>query len=357
MSDGAAQRVGIVGRGYSLPTTIRTNDDPIFDWLKKNDPGYQQLFYGYGTRHVLTPDQSIVTQMQTAAQSALDMAKLKAADVDLLLGFVSVSEYEMPNALAQLHQMMGLASRCWIIPLNVEYSNFNAGVVIADAMIRAGQVRNALVVCGGNWSRYVNYHLGPSVSAADGAGAAVVARTADASTFRVVDFETITETMVPGTSGGAPSPAYGNMYVGTDAVPVPPPVPFPEQDSGDALPDQQVYTQPYFHITAQGMTEFGGFGVTAPIEVVQKLLTRNALPASKVTITAHQTSRKLLDAWAAAIQPKLFFDTLSTFANMTLASIPVNFAFGYDQFKTDHVVLLGIGPELHTNAVLLRRNG
>jgi hypothetical protein len=42
---------------------------------------------------------------------------------------------------------------------------------------------------------------------------------------------------------------------------------------------------------------------------------------------------------------------------MTLASIPVNFAFGYDQFKTDHVVLLGIGPELHTNAVLLRRGG
>ncbi|MDB5904044.1 MAG: 3-oxoacyl-ACP synthase [Betaproteobacteria bacterium] len=357
MSDGAAQRVGIVGRGYSLPATIRTNDDPIFDWLKKNDPGYQQLFYGYGTRHVLKPGESIVTTMQSAARSALDMAKLDVADVDLLLGFVSVSDYEMPNGLSQLHQMMGLSSRCWIIPLNVEYSNFNAGLVLADAMIRAGQVRNALVVCGGNWSRYVNYHLGPSVSAADGAGAAVVARTADASTFRVVDFETITETMVPGTNGGASSPAYGNMYVGTDAVPVPPPIPFPEQDSGDALPDQQVYTQPYFHITAQGMAEFGGFGVTAPIEVVQKLLTRNALPASKVTLTAHQTSRKLLDAWAAAIQPKLFFDTLSTFANMTLASIPVNFAFGYEQFKTDHVVLLGIGPELHTNAVLLRRGG
>jgi 3-oxoacyl-[acyl-carrier-protein] synthase-3 len=355
--DGAAQRVGIVGRGYALPPTIRTNDDPIFDWLKKNDPGYEQLFYGYGTRHVLKPEESIVTYMQSAAQSALDMAKLNAGDVDLLLGFVSVSDYEMPNGLAQLHQLMGLASRCWIIPLNVEYSNFNAGLVIADAMIRAGQVRNALVVCGGNWSRYVNYHLGPSVSAADGAGAAVVARTDDSSTFRVVDFETVTETMVPA-SGGTPAyPAYGNMYIGTDAVPVPPPVPFPDQDTGDALPDQQLYTQRYFHITDRGMAEFGGFGVTAPIEVVQRLLTRNALPPSSVTITAHQTSCKLLDAWNTSIQPKLFFDTLSTFANMTLASIPVNFAFGYEQFRTDHLVLLGIGPELHTNAVLLRRLG
>ena len=42
---------------------------------------------------------------------------------------------------------------------------------------------------------------------------------------------------------------------------------------------------------------------------------------------------------------------------MTLASIPLNFARGYDDFKTDYLVLVGIGPELHTNAVLLRRNG
>ena len=356
--DGPAQRVGIVGRGYALPPTIRTNDDPIFDWLKEKDPNYAQLFYGYGTRHVLKPGESIVTYMQKAADDALAMAKLAPDDVDLLLGFVSVSDYVMPNGLAQLHQLMGLSSRCWILPLNVEYSNFNAGLVIADAMIRTGQVRNALVVCGGNWSRYVNYHLSPSVSAADGAGAAVIARTDDRSTFRVVDWQTFTETTVPAAEKSPAYPAYGNMYVGADAVPVPPPIAFPApQDTGDALPDQQVYTQPFFHITDLGIAEFGGFGVTGPVRVAQQLLTRNAVAPSLVTITAHQTSRKLLDAWNAAIQPRLFFDTLSTFANMTLASVPVNFAFGYDRIATDYAVLLGIGPELHSNAVLLRRNG
>ena len=354
---GPAQRVGIVGRGYALPPAIRGNDDAIFDWLKKNDPDYATLFYGYGTRHVLGPEESIVTYMQQAAGDAMAMAKLAPGDVDLLLGFVSVSDYAMPNGLAQLHQLMELSSRCWILPINVEYSNFNAALVIADAMIRTGSVRNALVVCGGNWSRYVNYHLGPSVSAADGAGAAVIARTDDASTFRVVDFQTFTETTVPATPKSPAFPAYGNMYVGTDPVPVPPPIPFPTQDQGDALPEQQVYTQPYFHITDLGMAEFGGFGVTGPVQVAQQLLTRNALAPSLVTITGHQTSRKLLDAWNAAIRPRLFFDTLSTFANMTLASIPVNFAFGFDQFETDYMMLLGIGPELHSNAVLLRRNG
>jgi 3-oxoacyl-[acyl-carrier-protein] synthase-3 len=328
----------------------------VFRWLESH-PEYAQLFYGYDTRHVLAADESIVRYAQEAATDALAMARLAPGDVDLLLGFVSVSEYAMPNALAQLHQLMGLASRCWIIPVNVEYSNFNAGLVIADAMIRAGQARNALVVCAGNWSRYVNYRLPPSVSAADGAGAAVMARTDDPATFRVVDYETFTQSMVPASGASPAYPAYGNMYVGADVVPMPGRAPLPPQDQGDALPDPQAYTQPYFHINDPGIAEFRGFGVTGPVQVTQKLLARNALSPSLVTITAHQTSRSLLDAWNNELRPRLFFDTLSTFGNMTLASIPVNFAFGYDQFETDDVVLLGIGPELHSNAVLLRRNG
>jgi 3-oxoacyl-[acyl-carrier-protein] synthase III len=361
VSPGPGKRIGIVGRGHALPPTIRGNDDPVFEWLKKNKPSeLKDLFYGYDKRRVLTGDESIVDFMHTACTSALEMSGIEADDVDLLLGYVSVSEYLMPNGLAQLHHKLGLRSGCWAIPLNVEYSNFNAALVFADAMIQAGQVRNVLVACGGNWSRYVNYHLGPSVSAADGAGAAVVARTDDRSSFRVVDFETITTTSVPSAQTASDSAevlTYGQMFMGADVVAPNSPIPLPDGDDGDALVSDAILTVPYFHITAAGMQEFSGFGTQAPVEVVRRLLARNGVDAADVTITAHQTSRKLLDYWNQQIRPALLFDTLSTFANMTLASIPVNFSFGYDQFATDHLVLLGIGPELHTNAVLLRRQG
>jgi 3-oxoacyl-[acyl-carrier-protein] synthase III len=362
VSPGAGKRIGVVGRGHALPSTIRTNDDPVFDWLKKNKPGeLKDLFYGYDKRRVLAGDESIVDFMHTACAEALSMAGIEADEVDLLLGYVSVSEFVMPNGLAQLHHKLGLRPGCWAIPLNVEYSNFNAALVFADAMIQAGQVRNVLVACGGNWSRYVNYHLGPSASAADGAGAAVVARTDDRSSFRVVDFETITTTSVTSPAATDQSSAdvltYGQMFMGADVVAEKSPIPLPSGDDGDALVSQALLTVPYFHITAVGMQEFAGFGTRAPVEVVRRLLTRNGVDAGDVSITAHQTSRKLLDYWNQQLRPALLFDTLSTFANMTLASIPVNFSFGYDQFATDYLVLLGIGPELHTNAVLLRRQG
>ena len=332
-------RIGLIGRGYALPKTIRTNDDPLFDWLKQNDPDYAKSFYGYDQRHVLAPGETILSFMRDAAQAALEMAQLAPGEIDLLLGYESVNDYAMPNGLAPLHQQLGLSAACWILPINNEYSNFNAGLVIADAMIRTGQVRNALIVCGGNWSRYVDYHSGAAASAADGAGAAVISRTDDASSWRVVDWETLTHT----------AGAYGNMAMGADAVGKGQP------DTG--LLDDSLYTQPYFHLTPDGMKEFGTFGVTAPVQVVQQLLDRNALPASRVSITAHQTSRLLLDDWNAKLQPRVFYDSLSRNANMTLASLPVNLAQGHEAFTTDHLVLLGIGPELHANAVLLRRGG
>lgn len=338
-------RRGITGRGYALPPTLRYNDDPVFDWLNKYDPKWSTYFNGYATRHVLAQGEHLIDLMDAAATQALAAAGLAAADVDLLLGYASVSRYIMPNELAHLHQRLGLSQTCWVLPINNEYSNFNAGLVFADALIASGKARNALVVCGGNWSRHVSYHSSPAASAADGAGAAVLQNTADATAFRVVDFETLTDT----------SKSWSHMRMSIDHVGTPTVLSPPAQ--GGPLPAPGVYTQPYFHIDNDGLNEFSSFGVLGPIDVTNTLLERNVLPASQVTIICHQTSRYLLDHWNSEIKPHKLIDTLSTFANMTVASIPVNLAYAYDQIETDYLVLLGIGPELHANAVLLRRNG
>jgi 3-oxoacyl-[acyl-carrier-protein] synthase-3 len=347
----AAARIGITGVGYAVPENIRTNDDPIFAWLVGHPVAGNDLFYGYDERRVLQPRESAIDLMVPAAMQALAAANLAPRDVDVLLGYASVSEYVMPNALTHLHAMLGLRRSTWAIPVNADYSNFNASLLLADSLIRAGQAERALIVCGGNWSQYVDYHTAPSVSAADGAGAAVLRTSAEPSHFRLVDSETEVQAQYYGVMYQQPdilepavSPAPGTRVPGA-RVP------------GEGLSDRASYTQPYFHLTQAGLQGFSAFGEAVPPLVVGRLLERNGLAGSDVAIIAHQTSLALIELWTKAIGPAQFLHTLSTFANMTVANIPVNLACLYDQIQTDYLVLLSLGPEMHTNALLLRRNG
>jgi len=331
-------RVGLLGFGHAAPPTVRRNDDPIYDWIKANDPTHGQLFTGYVERHVIGPGESIDTCMIQAARAALADARIAPDDVDILLGFTSVSEYITPNSLAAVHAALGLAKSCWAMPVQADFSNYPAALLMADALVAAGRARNVLVACGANWTQFVNYHTPQCVSAGDGAGAAVIGVTRDASRFRVVDYEVSYE-----------SSGYGNMYMQADPLDAPPtPVDPPFAAS---------YSHPYYHISAEGMSEYQVFGVQEPPKIVARLLDRNAIASSAATIIPYQASAKLLDAWKAAMQPHQMLHTLEQFGNMVIANLAVNLAIFSTQLKTDHAVLVGMGPEPHATALLLRRGG
>ena len=97
------RRVGIVGMGYEVPARIRKNEDPIFAWLRENHPEGSALFKGYDERRVLSPGESAVGLGIAAAKKALESAGVDAADIDVVAGFVSVSEHLTPNGLAEIH--------------------------------------------------------------------------------------------------------------------------------------------------------------------------------------------------------------------------------------------------------------
>jgi 3-oxoacyl-[acyl-carrier-protein] synthase III len=330
MSDVKA-RPAIVGMAYAVPAAVRTNDDPIFDWLKKHNPDGSKLFTGYVDRRVLAAGEGLNTIMVPAASKALQAAGLEPSDVDLIVGVGSVSPYDTPNEVAQVHAELACCPRSWVVPLANDFSNFNAGLWFADGLIRAGRVRNALIVVGGNWTRHVDYHTAQSVSAADGAAAAVLASSTAKGKFEVVDVETLTDTSY-----------YGSMYMAGTPVKVP--------DRKEPL-----FTNATFQITPAGQTGFQTFGVNEPPKAVQRLLKRHSLTGADITLMSHQASAVLLDAWGTAIKPAQYCQTLTQFANMTVANVPVNFAYFQDQIQKDHVVLLAIGAEMHTTAMLLKR--
>lgn len=334
----AGQRIGILGLGHAEPPTVRGNDDPIFDWIHANDPTHGQLFNGYVSRRALAEGEVIETFMAQAAQYALADAGLKPGQIDLLLGYTSVSEYANPNGLAKVHQALGLDARCWAMPINVDFSNFPASLLLADGLIASGRARNILVVCGNNWTRHVNYHTPQCISAGDAAGAAVVGLTPDHSRWRVVDHE------VSYLSAG-----YGQMFMQGDLLAAAP----TEVDP----PFTDSYSRAYFHITEQGISEFKVFGVEEPPKVVARLLQRNAVAAGNVALIAHQASAVLLRAWQMAVQPGQMVDTLQEFGNVVVGNLLVTLAARAGDIKTDYLVLVGMGPEPHASALLLRRNG
>jgi 3-oxoacyl-[acyl-carrier-protein] synthase-3 len=116
------------------------------------------------------------------------------------------------------------------------------------------------------------------------------------------------------------------------------------------------YTKALFNLDpVEGGKAFNEFGKNAPPALALSLIERNKLIPRDVTVISHQASSVLLDQWRETIGPKQYLDTMAEFGNLTLASMGVTFAHRYDEIETNHVVLLGIGVQQETSALLLKR--
>ncbi len=327
----------ILGAGYSLPPTIRGNDDPIFDWLRSHHPKNLDLFTGLKTRHVLHGDESIATNMVEAAHNAMTMAGVRPNEIDGITGYMSNSEYLTPNGLAQVHATLELRRDSWCHPVSDNFTNFLTGLSHAHDAVASGRAKYVLVVCGCNWSRMVDYHTAQAITAADGAGAVVVGASTDAGLFRLVDQQVFMQTE-----------SYGSMYLRNEPV-LPDGAPPYHQPTA-------VYTAPYFTLTKAGATVFQTFGKDRPVEVANELLRRNHITGADITLSSYQVSAMLNGYWESQIKPAATIDTLEELGNMTLASIPVDFAKSYGALETDWLLAFSMNVSVGVGAVLLRRN-
>lgn len=325
---GADHHVAILGQGYAVPDTIRGNDDPIFDWLRQHTPPGTDLFNGLKYRRVLACADAVIDIMTEACRDALRRAHLRPDDIDLLTGAGSVSSYVAPNDLAVVHQRLGLLPHCRILPLNSDYTTFQDGVRLGTDLIRCNTARHVLVACGNNWTHHVDYHEPVALAASDGAGAVVLGHSSNPRHFKLVDWDNETQSRWYGAFRMAARPA------GTPAT----------------------YTTPLMKLDDQtGQQAFKTFGLQAPGPLVKRLLDRHGLSGQDITLISHQSSKTVQDAWQAAIAPRHYISTLETFGDMVSSSVPVNLARCHGEIHTDHLVLLGIGMEMHATALLMSR--
>lgn len=332
----------ILGTGHSVPGKIRLNDDPIFDWLKEHEPEGSALFAGYEKRHVLSDGEKMIDIMVPAAQLALDNAGVRANQIDMLIGDGSIGEFRTPNTISELHQRLGLPSRALPLPVQNNFSQFNSSMMVADALIRAGRADYILIALADNWTRFVDYKTPQSISAADGAAACVIGPSDNAARWEFVDQVTIADTSY-----------YGSMFMASDLESK---EDTPSDPSGFANAD---YSHAYFHITQKGIEGFTDFGVKKSPDAVAELLKRNRVASKDVCLLTHQASTKLMEHWQEVIKPGCYVQTIKQYANIVQCSVLFNLSWGMQNapnFTQDWLVVLCLGPDMHANAMLMRRN-
>ncbi|HXR65133.1 MAG TPA: 3-oxoacyl-ACP synthase [Ktedonobacteraceae bacterium] len=316
------QHIGIKACAYSVPSHIRHNDDPLFRDIVRmvNAQGVSEvdLFTGMKERRYLLEHEHIEAYMVEASFLALTQAKLRPQDITELYGYASVPDYFTPNGLYAVHRDLQFAEKTLVIPINNEFSAFLLGVIGACNAIAAGHSEHALVVCGTNWTQYMNYTQGHALSVGDGAGAAVVSSDAD---FVLIDYTTQTL-----------SDQYGAMTMQSYDTPRP---------SYRITEDKGIYS---FQVSAR-------HGL---LDMIQTLLKKHDLTGKDIALITHQASRVLMNHWAECLQPKEYLETMECFGNLTLATYPVNLAYHYVNITAEYLVIAALGVGYHQTALLLK---
>ena len=167
----------ITGTGSHLPPRRVTNADLVADLAARgietsNDWIVERT--GIRARHFAAPDVACSDMALEASRHALQAAGLDAQDLDLIIVATSTPDMVFPSTACILQHKLG-ASGCPAFDVQAVCSGFVYALTVADARIRAGTARRALVVGSEIFSRLLDFNDRTTcVLFGDGAGAVVL---------------------------------------------------------------------------------------------------------------------------------------------------------------------------------------
>jgi len=156
------KNVRIMGTGTFLPgeaIPVENINDYIGDipkaseklkkWMGKIQPlmremlGVEKCYYAFNgkTRKF---DEDNLTQSVKAAKEALANAGMKASDIDLLI-FGGNYSYQMPPMSTRIQEELGI-DICGELHIHANCTSVYKAIKVADALLRSGEYKNALVV-------------------------------------------------------------------------------------------------------------------------------------------------------------------------------------------------------------------
>lgn len=167
----------IVGTGSALPARAVSNTELAADLAQRGVETSDDWIVartGIRQRYIAEPDCSTTDLAVTAATQALAMAAVPADGVDLIVLATSTPDQVFPSTACLVQARLGVRGAA-AFDVQAVCSGFVYALTVADAMIRTGTYRRALVIGAEVFSRILDWSDRTTcVLFGDGAGAVVL---------------------------------------------------------------------------------------------------------------------------------------------------------------------------------------
>ena len=315
-------RAVIVGTGGYLPAEVLNNEavaqrynlDTSDEWIVERT--------GIRQRHMAAAGETASDMGAAAARDALAHAGVDVSEVDAIIVATATPESAFPSTAALVQAKLGV-TRGFAFDVSAACTGFVYALSVADAMMRAGQARCALVIGAEVFTRLLDWaDRSTCVLFGDGAGAVVLrAIPADAAEGRGVL----------------------SCHLHADGT------------HGDILS-----VDPASRIVRMTGREVFRHAVSKLASVVDEALAANGLDKADVSwLVPHQANQRIIDAMGRklGLPPERVVTTVSRHANTSAASIPLALAEAHRDGrikKGDLVLMEAIGGGLTWGAALAR---
>ncbi len=163
----------IKGTGSALPARRVDNAelaamvDTTDEWIVERT--------GIRSRYIAADHETTATLAADAARRAIEAAGLEPSDIDLIVLATATPDQTFPASATKVQAILGIDD-CIAFDVAAVCTGFLYALTIADAMLRGGNVRRALVIGSETFSRILDWEdRATCVLFGDGAGALVLA--------------------------------------------------------------------------------------------------------------------------------------------------------------------------------------
>jgi len=323
-------KVGVIGTGHFLPEKILTNAD--LERMVETSDEWITTRTGIKQRHLVekgTPTSAIAT---LAAKEALNNAKLAPEDIELIIIGTITPDMQFPSTACFVQAKIG-AKNAACFDVSAACSGFIYAISVAEAMIKTGYYKNALVIGAEILSSIVDWEdRNTCVLFGDGAGAVVLA---------------------PVEEGGILSTYLGSDGNQTGLLYLP--------AGGSAMPATIDTVNSRMHYLKMSGNEVFKLAVKAMADAADKAAKKAGISSVDQLdlIIPHQANMRILMAVANRLkipEQKLFLN-VAKYGNMSSASTAVALDEAVKQGrikKGDNIILVAFGAGLTWAACVIR---
>lgn len=284
---------------------------------------------GIRQRYIAADDETTCSLGEGAARAALQKAGLEPDDIDLIIVATSTPDNTFPAAAVDIQNRLGIHGGA-AFDLQAVCTGFVYAVTTADAYLRAGLARRALVIGAETFSRILDWEdRGTCVLFGDGAGAIILEATELSGE--------LSDRGVLASKLRSDGSHKDKLYV----------------DGGPSS------TKTVGHLRMQGREVFK-HAVGMITDVIEAVFSSTGMNADDIDwFVPHQANKRIIDASARklGINPDKVVITVDRYGNTSAASIPLALVDALEDGrikKNDVVLLEAMGGGFTWGAVMIR---